>query len=415
MAGFDFATMWAASLADPAAGLNGQPYAGEAAFIAQAAQAVDAAREERRHKLQDEIEDWEEARRRHRAQQWQAPPATATLAAELALPRSSPAYRILGLAGWNHNVLLAGPRKTGKTQLLVNLNAALSLSSHDPARPGGQPPWVPGPFLGHYTGCFMSGNAAYLNAEMDADDWRDTFRALPAKSYNASRIFPLHCRGIPMPVITSEAARAWFVSWLRGNRVEVLTIDTWGAFCAANGVRDLNDDGAVRVITDGLDRIKAEAGVAFLVIPIHTPHQTGERHLERFKGAGAVGDWADTLWTYLEGPGGLRYLGAAGRARIDMAETALAYDPATGLLGWSSGNRAQHERQSMRDRITDAVRDHDGILRSPLVAKAGGHAATAKALIELMVEEGALVTEERGRSILHHLPPRHPAADPGAP
>ena len=49
------------------------------------------------------------------AQGWHRPDATASLAAELAIPRQTYVHRIAGLAGWNHNVLVSGARKTGKS------------------------------------------------------------------------------------------------------------------------------------------------------------------------------------------------------------------------------------------------------------------------------------------------------------
>ena len=68
-------------------------------------------------------------------QAWQAP-ATMKLAAELAMPRQNFAYRIGGLAGWGHNILLSGPRKLGKSQLAACLAAALSRSASETARSG---------------------------------------------------------------------------------------------------------------------------------------------------------------------------------------------------------------------------------------------------------------------------------------
>jgi hypothetical protein len=367
--------------------------------------------------------EWEgrEARRWLNAQGWQAPPAPQSLATELARPRETFAYRIPGLAGWNHNVLLAGPRKAGKTQLAANLNAGLSLSSltidwaavaaataWDNGDDGELPPWQwrPGPFLG-LSQCFMAGNAAYLNAEMDAEDWRDVFRALPAGTYDASRIYPLHCRGTPLPVVTSQAARAWFVSWLRERDIEVLTIDTWGALCAKNGVRNLNDDAEARVVTDCLDEIKQAAGVACLIVLIHMPHQTGERHLERFKGAGAVGDWADALWSYVPDDEGTRYLSATGRARIDHPEAALFFDRATGMLCWGmTGSRAQTAASRAEARILEAVHSAgaEGMLTEPLLDAAGGHRPAARELLRRMVAEGRLHVETEGRAKRYRYP-----------
>jgi hypothetical protein len=73
-------------------------------------------RDGRRQRRLEQLEDDRWARHELDAQGWQPPDATARLDAELALPRSGEPHRIPGLAGMNHNVLLAGPRKTGKTQ-----------------------------------------------------------------------------------------------------------------------------------------------------------------------------------------------------------------------------------------------------------------------------------------------------------
>jgi hypothetical protein len=340
---------------------------------------------------------------------WQ-PPEVMDLADELALPRQTHIYRIPAYAGWNHNVLLAGPRKVGKSQLMVNLAASLSLACtwQDPQT--GQWQWKPGRFLG-LCEAYGAGNVAYLNAEMDADDWRDCFRALPHGSYDPKRIFPLHCRGVPMPVITSPAARKWFVSGLRKHSVETLIIDTWGALCEKNGVRNFNDDGEARKILSGLDEIKAEAGVASVYVLIHMPHQTGDRHLERFKGAGAVGDWADALWSYIADAEGTRYLSATGRARIDAAEMALDYGKQTGQLWWgSTGSRAQTTAERQRRDMMAALAEagEAGLLTGELLEAAGGHTDTARKMARAMAKCGELETETKGKAIRYWLPGSKP-------
>jgi hypothetical protein len=357
-----------------------------------------------------------DARRALDAEGWQPPERTASLADELALPRQTWAHRIDRMAGWDHNVLVAGPRKAGKSQLMVNLSAALSCSrwAADPAT--GQGVLVPGTFLGPWKQCWLGGSVAYVNAEMDADDWRDCFRALPPGTYDPSRIFPLHVRGEPFPVIASDAARAWFTGWLAEKSVEVLVIDTWGALAAKNGVRNLNDDAEARALLDGLDSIKKASGVRSLFIPIHTPHQTGERHLERFKGAGAVGDWADTLWTYVADGDGVRYLWAEGRARIAMAETALGWSPRTGQL-WlgGGGSRAQTSRERQRSRAAEALTaaGERGIGAEELKDAAGGNRASAGAVIEQMLDEGIADLERRGRAKIYRLKDYRKQSDHG--
>jgi AAA domain len=360
----------------------------------------------------------EAARHELDAQGWSPPDATGRIAAELALPRSGEPHRIPGLAGMGHAVLVAGPRKTGKTQLLVNLAASLSMSGWVQEQPPPAPQkLVPGRFLG-WSDCWMGGNVAYLNLEMDPDDWRDVFRALPpggygpdgvlyAAAYDPARIFPVHRRGLPLPVVTSKAAREWFAGWLRQHQVEVLIIDTWGALCAKNGVRNLNDDAEARAVTDGLDEIAKAAGVRSVYVSIHMPHQTGEKHLERFKGAGATGDWADTLWTFTADGAGTRYLGALGRARIDMAARALDYDPVTGLLSWgASGTKAQTEAGRMAGRIRAALEQagRDGMLTEVLLDAAGGHRSDARDAVRKMAADGEITVVPDGRAKRYFLP-----------
>lgn len=92
-----------------------------------------------------------EARRRNAATGWYEPQQEAgSLADELDLPRSTPRYRIAGLAGFGHNVLVAGERKVGKSALMVNLAAAASTARPD----------QPGRFLGS-TEVVLGGNIAY--------------------------------------------------------------------------------------------------------------------------------------------------------------------------------------------------------------------------------------------------------------
>ena len=333
---------------------------------------------------------------------WTPPETAQNLAAELAIPRATAQYRIEGLAGWNHNILLSGGRKTGKSQLAVNLDAALSAASASSAATG---TWQPGYFLGS-TQCWLGGSVAYVNAEMDADDWRDVYRRLPPGSYDPARIHALHVRGRPFPVITNPAAREWFTAWLREHGVEHLTIDTWGALCQKNGVRNLNDDAEARRVTDGLDEIKAEAGVRSLAVLIHTPHQApGMRHLERFKGAGAVGDWADVLWNYVADEDGTRYLSAAGRARIEMAEQSLYFDQATGRLTWGmTGSRAQTAATRDEARITGALAKADGQLTEDLLDAVGGNRARIRGLVKTMTSDGRLVRKMEGRAARYFLP-----------
>ena len=133
----------------------------------------------------------------------------------------------------------------------------------------------------------------------------------------------------------------------------------------------------------------------------------GQKHLERFKGAGATGDWADSLWSYLAGEEGTRYLSATGRARIDMAETALSFSTESGQL-WlgTTGSRAQTAQGRQRERMTKALADAaaDGLLTQELMEAAGGHADTARKVAKQMARDGELVTQKKGNAVRWFLP-----------
>ena len=170
-------------------------------------------------------------------------------------------------------------------------------------------------------------------------------------------------------------------------------------------MQNAHDDAQARTVTDALDALKRDTWVKTLFILIHTPHQTGERHLERFKGAGAVGDWADALWTYVADSQGVRYLSAVGRARIWVPESALAWDPATGLLWWAGGSRAQTGRDRQREAIIRALEaaGPEGLLTDPLKDAAGGHRPDAPGVIAQLAADGVIEVEPRGRAKVHRL------------
>lgn len=151
--------------------------------------------------------------------------------------------------------------------------------------------------------------------------------------------------------------------------------------------------GSQRVCRGRIDRDDAVAVLALGFV------QTGERHLERFKGAGAVGDWADAIWLYTKGSDGIRNLAAEGRARISFAETGLGYYPASRMLWLTGGDWASRERGALRPRITEAVRREPGITADKLCAVAGGHKATAREAMDQMLAEGLLRNEHKGAAL----------------
>ena len=200
-------------------------------------------------------------------------------------------------------------------------------------------------------------------------------------------------RGQPFPIATSEAAREWFTGCWPSGTWNTFTIDTWGALCQKNGIRNQNDDGEVRQLLDALDQIKRDARVASLLVLIHTPHQVpGQRHLERFKGAGAVGDWADVLWNYVADQDGTRYLSAVGRARIDLPEQSVYFDGRTGALSWGmTGSRVQTTAVRDGERVMEALCNAEGgMLTEDLLDAAGGHRNDVRRLIKNMTTDGRL-------------------------
>ena len=151
--------------------------------------------------------------------------------------------------------------------------------------------------------------------------------------------------------------RAFVVGWLRERGVEVWIPDPYAR--AGQGViLNENDNGQANAFTGLLDEIKAEAGVAEIVMPAHASNKGEvEAGQETTRGAGRLEDWADALW-YLTAVEGQRFLRATGRD-VEIAETQLHFDGATRLLSVGQAGRGRREVALERDAaaVSGVLRD----------------------------------------------------------
>jgi len=240
-----------------------------------------------------------EARRRYRAEA--AGPVTldvATLAEILDRPEPPP-DRIDGLLPADGTVLLNGPRKAGKTSLMVNLARCLIDG---------------GDFLGRYSVQPVQGTVALLNFEMSD---RQVGRWAHDVGVPGDRLVIVSLRGQVSP-FTRPEVRADLAARLARAGATFLMVDTFTR--AFTGVSE-NDTGEVgRFLSDLELFARSEVGVREIFLTAHTGWNA-----ERTRGSSALEGWPDAIWNLRvdenpDNPG--RYFSALGRD-VDVPEDRL--------------------------------------------------------------------------------------------
>jgi hypothetical protein len=215
------------------------------------------------------------------------------------------AWVIEGVLPLGSNVTITAPFKTGKTTLVGELVRAL----------------VDGvPFLGNHkvAGAAVVGGVALWDYEMTPRQHQLWVRELAI--VNMSKAWVRHIRGDGIPLDTDIGADA-AVRWLKDRHIGVWILDPF----ARAFLGDENDNAAVTVWTDRLDRIKARAGVQTLVMPVHTGRRDEDASETRARGATRLDDWPDARWLLSKDRSNVRYFRASGRD-VDVDEVGLSYD-----------------------------------------------------------------------------------------
>lgn len=317
-------------------------------------------------------------------QEFSPPPYTRNLVEDLAAKASRPPvpWVIEGLHRDGFNASLVAQFKTGKTTFLLNLVAALADGL---------------PFLGSYpvTPC----RVGIWNFEMDEDQLLDWLISVGVT--RPDRVSTLNLRNGRLPLDTPVGHR-FAVSWLRDLGIEFLLIDTFAA--AGADLADFNENSnsdAARYFRL-LDEIKAEAGVRNLWLTAHTGRAPMAEGEERARGATRLDDWVDVRHLLLRVENA-RFHRAEGRG-VNIAESALCFDPETLRLTYAGGTRADSRRDDLISRIVAAVIAEPGVNKSTLRKRLGGRALGVDEAIDQAVRDRLIHLVEGPNNSRLHFP-----------
>lgn len=272
----------------------------------------------------------EEARRRLRV--LEAPPAepfdAGTLAEILARP-PEPEMRINGLQPWESSVLLTAQRKTGKTTMSGNYASSLLTGE---------------PFLG-FDVRKLDGDLAFLNFEVSG---AQLARWLHEIGVPTDRCHIVNLRGRRNPLANPDDWER-LAQHLRARGVEAVIVDPFGRAFSGDNQNDNSQVG--RWLVD-LDRfVRGEVGATDLLLTAHAGWAG-----ERTRGASALEDWADVIWTMTrdadDGQGvEFRYFKAEGRDVL-LEEDRLDFDEISRTLSLTGDGNRRHAAQSRKVEAT---------------------------------------------------------------
>ena len=296
--------------------------------------------------------------------------------------------RIDGLIKMPHSVIIAASYKSGKTTMGGNVLKAAADGT---------------PFLGrdvHMNG----GRVAWLNGEMDRDDFLDYLA--PMQIQNMERIAVRNMRGRRLNLMNDYVADE-FVKWLKANEVEWWWVDSWRVLCSWSGVNE-NRNEEVDLLTARVDQIKREAGVETFTALAHTGRAQVEDGAEHARGATALDDWQDARWV-LTRQGQDRFLYVEGR-EVELAETQLVFDSDTKLLSLGEGNRSQTRTTAGSAAVAEFVAANPGCNTSAIRDHLGASGVSTNrtdqtAPIKAAVAEGLVHWVKDGTSNRYHPGP----------
>lgn len=308
-------------------------------------------------------------------------------------------YRVDDLWQRQGRALLVAAAKAGKTTILMrNLLGCLT---------GG------GLFLGRFHTQPVDGTIVYLNLEVGEATVRGWLRT--AGIPNPDKVVVVNLRGrVSALNLASAHGRRRFADFLASHNAEVVIADPLAPILAAHGlVEDSNSDVA-RFFAWWAEALDL-AGVQDDLIAHHAGHAG-----QRSRGASRLLDEPDAIWTITKAkakpedddslmPDDRRFITAYGRD-VDLPESGLDFDPATGKLTINETSPFILRRQADDERHEEAILQ---LLRGagdkPLsvrdLTKAGAMEAKMKAALNRLVESGRVHRIELGpgRPILHTI------------
>lgn len=310
----------------------------DAELLAEVRYAEDVAYEARKVRIRRDAHKRVEAEDFER--DWREPVSTLSLREELDIPDEPVTYLIDRLLPSEGNAVLTAAFKAGKTTLCNNLVRCLADGE---------------PFLGRFDVAPPEGRIAIFNYEVGPSQYRRWLRDIGISDLD--RVCVLNVRGHRLPP-TVPHIEAWIAKWLTDRQVSVWVVDPFAA--AFTGSGDENSNGDVGAFLTSLDVIKARAGVAELILPVHTgraEHAVGQ---ERARGATRLDDWADARWLLTVDDQGRRFFRASGRD-VEVEEELLTHDPVSNRLTIGGWDRRGMANQDVVAEVIAYVAEHPGI------------------------------------------------------
>lgn len=327
----------------------------------------------------------------------------ATAAEMLKRDRSVRAGVLGDLVLEGHNASIVGAWKTGKSTAVDNAAEALV----DAGKWLGRFP-VPRPM-----------RVALLNYELVEEDMGDRLAALGLAGDASERLLVVNLRGKRLP-LTVPVGRRWLASRLLDHGADVLIVDPFGAAFAAAGGESENDNAEVRRFLITLDEIKAQSGCRTLLMPVHTGRGEAAEGNEQGRGATVLEDWPDVRMVLTKDKAGVRYLRTEGRARWNLHESRLSFDPATRRLTLPSEDVGISRRDARRDEsahlVERLVDENAGVNVTTLWTLLAGEGVTnnddkGAAIAAAKARRFIHIHAGKGRCVLHHVGAQHPIGD----
>ena len=330
-----------------------------------------------------------------------APLAGVGLADFLAQPDEEVRYRVADLWPREGRVLLVAAAKAGKTTL-VSRNLLADLA-------GG------GDFLGRFRVQPVDGTIVYLNLEVGEQTLRAWMRK--AGIPHPEKIVVVNLRGRSGALmLSSTAGRKRFSRFLSDHGAKLVIADPLAPILATHGlVEDSNAD--VARFFGWWSEALADAGVSDDMIAHHAGHAG-----QRSRGASRLLDEPDAIWTLTKATAhgseddddmlvadDRRFLTCYGRD-VDLPESGLDFDPATGRLSIVDGSGAQLRREAKEagyeSAVLSALAGHGGVnVTTRGIVKSGGKESQMVAALKRLVDDGRVVEQSlgRGRPTLYTL------------
>lgn len=322
------------------------------------------------------------------------PLAGINLADFLAQPDDPITYRVDGLWPAEGRTLLVAAAKAGKTTILSrNLLGCLTAG---------------GDFLGQFEVQPVAGTVVYLNLEVGEQTLRAWMRK--AGIGNPDKLIVVNLRGrVGSLNLSSAHGRARFADFLAAHGAEVVVADPLAPLLAAHDlVEDSNSD--VAKFFEWWGASLAEAGVRDDLIAHHAGHAG-----QRSRGASRLLDEPDAVWTITKAQAQVedddilagndrRFLTCYGR-NVELPESALDFDPATGLVSILDGSGSE-----LRKRDKDAAYERAvvEVIRAKVadggmppskraIVKDRGNERQMSAALDRLVDRGEVMRQPLGR------------------